>query len=949
MNLYNKKNIFNKDDAMKKSLLLQISSRRGTSALTVAALFALSGMMVAADANAGKAQGNAKPAPVKTVQTAAKPAQPAGNQKKDNTAKPAVANAKTTANAKPAVKKVEIPGVKEVNDGWATEEKEICRKLQEAEAFANPEKEGNDPFKALKTLSEADKLIIKAGGSPAKPALKKLAEIQKRFKNDLESTRILCGEAKFEAAKRKYEESLAFRATEKGIEAAKEATKLAGEAKLYYYFGVATPSEAEDLAKKQADGNTNLLFDLNDSLKNAKGQQLNVEMATLLKLAINFQNNDFSIRVQNLIDNCEKPASAKQVKDETSVNAVDPFYFEREKQIDELYAKAEKLYRDRKYTQARDFCEKIFVKDPYEQRAMRLLDKIYKKLYFYAELRAYNEMLRIDAETIWSWSPGVSNVGNREQVVSNRSTSDPVMDKLTSLKISVDFVDYDLRSAINKIREKSKEVDPQHVGINFLPIDLGTSGDKTVTLQLDQVPINVVLDYLCKKTGISWTTDKESMVKYGNSIENYEIREIPLRLSVYNSMVSNEEGGEDAAASDKDSVWGKGGIEAGVEANVQKQKKVTDKALKEFFEKRGIKFDDKCTIYYSKSSHRLTVKNTREYLSKLEILAREMDVENPLILIESKMLEISLNDQEELGFDWLLTASTTDGNWDYSMSTPLRDSGLGNNKFINCMNIIPNVKIGGNTRVSLYLTVTAVDRTDRMELLSTPKVVTTNGTEANIKMVQQMYFPESWTEPDTSNVNGTSFEFQPSYPEFGDPTDVGISFTVTPTVSSNNKMITLQLFPSVTELTGWSDYSYDVYMKREPPEEEGANKLLKPMGDNAKAVVGADEDPNPEYETKTSRITLKMPEIAVREVNTNVKVFDGQTMLIGGMVIDRQATMEDRFPILGDIPLIGRLFSKQAYTLERSNLLISVTTRLVSGDGVPCNNNPPNGIPDFRR
>ena len=229
---------------------------------------------------------------------------------------------------------------------------------------------------------------------------------------------------------------------------------------------------------------------------------------------------------------------------------------------------------------------------------------------------------------------------------------------------------------------------------------------------------------------------------------------------------------------------------------------------------------------------------------------------------------------------------------------------------------------------SLFLTVNAIDRSDRAEILSTPKVVATSGTEAVIRMVQEMYFPEEWTEPDTSVSNGSSFTFEPSYPEFGDATDIGIVFTVTPIVSPNNYTITLHLNPSVTDLTGWSDYSYDIVIGNFDTQE---------------TITDANGDP------VNTKVTLKMPEISRREIDTRVKVYDGETMVLGGMLIDKQSFVDNAWPLLGDIPLIGRLFSNQSTNIEKSNLMISVTPRLMSGDGVPVRSNPSNGLPDFRR
>ena len=232
------------------------------------------------------------------------------------------------------------------------------------------------------------------------------------------------------------------------------------------------------------------------------------------------------------------------------------------------------------------------------------------------------------------------------------------------------------------------------------------------------------------------------------------------------------------------------------------------------------------------------------------------------------------------------------------------------------LNLIPNFGPGGTW--SLFLTINAIDRTDRSEILSTPKVVTVSGRQAQVQMVRQMYFPESWTEPEISTSCGSSVTFEPSYPEFGSPRDIGTSLTVTPTLQPNNYTIRLELNPSVTDLTGWSDYSYNYV-----------------IGDFA----SGEEYP----------MTLKMPEISNREVQTTIKVYDGQTVVIGGILSDTHGQLSDRWPIFADIPLVGRLFTESAAESHKDNLIISVSTRLISGDGIPVRTNTQNGLPDFRR
>ena len=797
----------------------------------------------------------------------------------------------------------EVESMAEVKDGKPVDFKKAFGKLKEIE----------EKLKAKQVALKGNRTVILY-----------FEECQRYFEKCRADFGILAAEAKFQEAKKLYEEAAKEGVSAASAQKANDAKELAEDAKYLYYLAPLDENAARDPAA--------------------------------LDKVITAKNQSFSVQVARLSAACEKIISAYEFRIQTDTAAVDPNYANRMSMINTLYAKANNLYRKGQYTQARDICEQIFIEDPCNAKAVALLDKIYKKLYFYSELRAYNELLRSDAETIWLWSNSIPTSNNRVATGTKRESNDPLMDKLNALKISVAFKDYTIKDAINTIREKIREADPRHVGVNFLERGItGTStADVTLTLELDNVPVSVVLNYLCRKTGISWKTN-EAFVLYGLGINDYESAEIPMRNSVYHSITTGDEGEGEESGGESDNGWNVAAVDSVedtiAKANAKKRGAVSDEKLRKFFVDRGIPFDERSSVIYNPRTHKLSVTNTRENLQKLDLLVREIDVETPLVLIESKVLEISVNDEEELGFDWTATY-TNDKNsaYNFSFGSPLRSvapsavnavEGIVNDKLINNLNIIPNMNLNGGHQLNFYLTVSAVDRTDRLEQLSTPKVVVKNGDTAVIKMVRSMYFPDSWEAPDTEIDDG-DVAMETSYPEFGEPDQVGIQFTVTPTVSTNKYTIQLDLEPTITELVGWTDYSYDMVIRRNPFEDEDIDTDTE-GGEAATPNLAAMATT-----TDMFRINIKMPEISKRELVTKLKCFDAQTMMVGGMVLDKQVNMEDRYPILGDLPIIGRFFTKTANTSARSNLLISVSPRLISGDGIPINSRPGNGVPDFR-
>jgi general secretion pathway protein D len=81
------------------------------------------------------------------------------------------------------------------------------------------------------------------------------------------------------------------------------------------------------------------------------------------------------------------------------------------------------------------------------------------------------------------------------------------------------------------------------------------------------------------------------------------------------------------------------------------------------------------------------------------------------------------------------------------------------------------------------------------------------------------------------------------------------------------------------------------------------------------------------------------PVFASRNVTTSMIVWDGHTVVMGGLIREDLVTFSDKVPLLGDIPILGRLFRSEGKRSEKRNLLIFVTARLVDPAGNPVNAN----------
>jgi general secretion pathway protein D len=210
----------------------------------------------------------------------------------------------------------------------------------------------------------------------------------------------------------------------------------------------------------------------------------------------------------------------------------------------------------------------------------------------------------------------------------------------------------------------------------------------------------------------------------------------------------------------------------------------------------------------------------------------------------------------------------------------------------------------------------------RTEVLSSPKIITTSGHEATIRMVQEIYYPSGWENPEIT-VNNNTVQTQAPIPEFDDSTDIGIRLTVTPIVNPDNYTITLHVKPEVVNFITFSEYQVQV--------QQGQ-------------IIDGVATPS-----IANNYTIKMPEIGRRDIDTHVKVYDGETVVLGGMINNRNVYRDDKWPILGEVPLFGRFFTSQLAFTDTNTLLIFLTARLINNDGVPVRREREKGIPDFYR
>jgi general secretion pathway protein D len=129
---------------------------------------------------------------------------------------------------------------------------------------------------------------------------------------------------------------------------------------------------------------------------------------------------------------------------------------------------------------------------------------------------------------------------------------------------------------------------------------------------------------------------------------------------------------------------------------------------------------------------------------------------------------------------------------------------------------------------------------------------------------------------------------------------------VVPYISADGYTIQLTIIPTITEFVGYDDPGQFI------PQGQG----------------GSSSGAGP-----TIQGQLPLPRTRVRQVVTSAVVWDGQTVVLGGLISESVTRLKDKVPLLGDLPLVGRLFRSESSQTKKKNLVIFVTPTIIDPAG----------------
>ena len=639
-----------------------------------------------------------------------------------------------------------------------------------------------------------------------------------------------------------------------------------------------------------------------------------------------------------------------------------PGHVAKVEEVKKLIKESEGFFATGRYDLAFKRCEQVLNVDKYNISARKLMERINGARQKYADA-AYNETrgdMLMQVQKAWElpvrkFNEGVTSIIEQPDIA--QSGSEFIGDKLDTIIIpKLDFTDSSIVEAIGFLRKRAAELDdtepdPKNKGVNIvlkLPPD-SPDASYPITLSLQDVPLRSALDYVSRAANLKIKIERHAVVVVPQT-ENTDVM-ITKEYKVPPGFVESVPGSAPETGADGQPVA------------------ATSKAVN-FLVSQGVEFPPGASANYIPSSSRLIVRNSQPNLDfidglvEIAVAARPTQVE-----IEAKFLEVTQNNLNELGFDWLLGQFALAGgsgvyggggtmgfgrdinNSSYplinpgsgvpvgassSTSGPItagNRGGAGGSGFDTAiqLNAVDALLLGSPagaapgilsvagvfTNPQFQVVLRALSQKKGIDLVSAPRVTSKSGQRALIEIIRDFRYPTEFEPPQVSASNGSKYTPAiPNTPAGWETKHTGITLEVEPTVGPDNYTIELVLAPRVIEFEGFINYGNPI---------NATVQFVDPL-----AII-----PRPSGTFEVTPNTMNQPVFSTREVITQVSIYDGQTVVLGGLMREDVQKVQDKVPILGDIPLAGRLFRSNVDQHIKRNLVMFVTAGLMDPAGQP--------------
>lgn len=298
-----------------------------------------------------------------------------------------------------------------------------------------------------------------------------------------------------------------------------------------------------------------------------------------------------------------------------------------------------------------------------------------------------------------------------------------------------------------------------------------------------------------------------------------------------------------------------------------------------------LQFRNNVNVAADPSSNSLIITTTPDNIEELRRIIAQLDTVPNQVMIEVIIAEASVNASQKLGFQFDANGTgklfglpiTQKGN----MNFPLGTAGSVAQNMTSP--ISPGVQYGVQSEKFAAL-VQALNSDNRVHILSTPRVFTSNNQQAQVSVTTRVPYATS------SFTGGLNIGSSVTY----DWLDVGITLNVTPRITADG-LVTIDVVATASELLGFDTLQSSV-------------------------------------DTAGRSTSILAPRTSDRSTDTSVTVRDGEIVALAGLMRDSKNTQVNKVPLLGDIPIIGSLFRSSTTTTEKTELMIFLIPHVINGD-----------------
>ena len=635
-------------------------------------------------------------------------------------------------------------------------------------------------------------------------------------------------------------------------------------------------------------------------------------------------------------------------------------FFDRLTAVRSGLEEAQALRETGQLAKAEERYEDVLEVDPFNQVATQGIQKIYEERALVAEKARDLSNLERRREVREAWNniypKSGTTVGGIE--ITGAMTASPAyaLEKKMQKTVipQVDFSGADLETIRRALISLSRTYDPEAAkgGVNFV-VSTDITNSQPVSLRLRQTSLAEVVRYISQIAGVK-ARITDIGVTFGPLVEKSpELNS--QNFTVSPSFFKGADGKEDVGTTEPRGAGG-GSAAAGSDGGGKnEQKKLED---------LGVVFPIGAYAVYNQKTSQLKVVNNQEMLDLIGQLISAAEEQTLLIQVGVRLVEIN-----QLDLDSITVNSTLGGSGINLLSpvpaglltngggaTPSASTQRGVNAQLNQIQgvgLLPNntlqsflqsgvlagtnqtssyalntMDLGGTilNGMQLRTLITAVSQKNSANVLANPSIILKRGQKGVIEVAQEFKYVKEYSAPQSSirtlipdgggavntGIPGPETVIGSFPSQISDPVPIGVKMGVKPDVTGDNSRVLLELEPSFIDFEGFINYGTPIYSAF-AASTYGVQTLI--LTNNIQQPVFIRRD-------------LTLPA---------VEVSDGYTLLLGGLLREDVQKIDEKVPLIGDIPIFGRAFQGKTEQAIKKNTLIFVTPRILDVSGQPLN------------